>query len=238
MTQLLISVTSPDEAMIALENGADFIDLKNPEEGALGALPLQTVAEIVGFVKSQGNGRGKHTSATIGDLPMNPELIANKVEQLASTGVDIIKIGFFPDSGKEIADYGNCLSRLRLLIKGGMKLVAVLFAEYEYPDCLVGWLKEAGFYGVMVDTANKDGSTFLDYCPDEKVAALQGAICKYGMLFGLAGSLSIKNIEKVMDFKPDYVGFRGGVCRGNQRSLDLDPDKIFALRKVMSSFLL
>ena len=38
--QLLISVCTLDEAKIALAQGADIIDLKNPHAGALGALPL------------------------------------------------------------------------------------------------------------------------------------------------------------------------------------------------------
>jgi len=95
MTQLLISVTSAEEAQIALENGADFIDLKDPAKGALGALPLATIAEIVSYVKVASNSDYKLTSATIGDLPMQPQLIAEQVAQLATTGVDIIKIGFF-----------------------------------------------------------------------------------------------------------------------------------------------
>ena len=40
MSKLLISVTSAEEALLALEGGADIIDMKNPLEGALGALPL------------------------------------------------------------------------------------------------------------------------------------------------------------------------------------------------------
>jgi len=43
MTQLLISVTNVEEAQIALNSGADFIDLKDPNGGALGALPLDIV---------------------------------------------------------------------------------------------------------------------------------------------------------------------------------------------------
>jgi len=40
MTELLISVTNVDEAFMAMELGADIIDLKDPSMGALGALPI------------------------------------------------------------------------------------------------------------------------------------------------------------------------------------------------------
>ncbi|MBX9706005.1 MAG: (5-formylfuran-3-yl)methyl phosphate synthase, partial [Gammaproteobacteria bacterium] len=94
-TQLLISVTTIEEAQIALENDADIIDLKEPSLGALGALPIETIQAIVTYVKNTKNADAKLTSATIGDLPMQPELLLAHVTQLATTGVDIIKIGFF-----------------------------------------------------------------------------------------------------------------------------------------------
>ena len=51
-TQLLISVTTIEEAKIALESGADIIDLKEPGLGALGALPIETIQAIVTYVKN------------------------------------------------------------------------------------------------------------------------------------------------------------------------------------------
>jgi len=64
MTELLISVTNVDEAFMAMELGADIIDLKDPSMGALGALPIQTIKDILGVVNSQ-----KIVSATIGGPP-------------------------------------------------------------------------------------------------------------------------------------------------------------------------
>ena len=52
-TQLLISVTSIEEASFALENGADIIDLKDPSAGALGALPIDEIKLIVSFVHNK-----------------------------------------------------------------------------------------------------------------------------------------------------------------------------------------
>ncbi|MFM9834559.1 MAG: (5-formylfuran-3-yl)methyl phosphate synthase, partial [Methylophilaceae bacterium] len=45
--QLLISVKNSEEALIALHAGADVIDLKDPNIGALGALDLETTAQIL-----------------------------------------------------------------------------------------------------------------------------------------------------------------------------------------------
>ena len=45
--KMLASVTSVDEALIALDAGVDMIDLKNPSTGALGALDPALVKDIV-----------------------------------------------------------------------------------------------------------------------------------------------------------------------------------------------
>ena len=47
MSGMLASVENLAEALLVLEAGADIIDLKSPSAGALGALPLTTVREIV-----------------------------------------------------------------------------------------------------------------------------------------------------------------------------------------------
>ncbi len=66
MTMMLASVRSLDEALIALEGGADLIDLKEPSRGALGALDHAAVRICV-----QAIGGRRPVSATIGDLPVD-----------------------------------------------------------------------------------------------------------------------------------------------------------------------
>ena len=227
-TQLLISVTSIEEAQIALENGADIIDLKEPAAGALGALPIEQIKAIVAYVKSAKDADVKLTSATIGDLPMQPELLLSHIAQLSTTDVDIIKIGFF-----ETDDYQSCLDALKPIVQTGTRLIAVLFAETTYPNDLIVDIKAAGFIGVMLDTANKNGLTLLDYYSIEKRSEFAENVFKLGMQLGLAGSLKIQHVDLIKDVNPSYIGFRGGVCDGNQRQLALDAAKIKSVRKIV-----
>lgn len=228
MTQLLISVTSIEEARIALENGADLIDLKDPGQGALGALPIDKVREITDFVHAQRQYGGRLVSATIGDLPMQPALICERVLTLADSGVDMIKIGFF-----EAPDYQPCLDALKPLAQQGLKLIAVLFAENQYPESLIAAIKNADFHGLMIDTVHKNGCTFMDYVSENEMKDFARQARTYGLMFGLAGSLNIQHVAMVKRFDPAYIGFRGGVSVNNQRAQRLDAVKIKAISEIM-----
>ena len=59
---MLASVSNLDEAKIVLEENVDIIDLKDPSQGALGAVTTKIAQEVVEFVSSQFL-----VSATIGD---------------------------------------------------------------------------------------------------------------------------------------------------------------------------
>ncbi len=152
MSQLLISVTSVEEAKLALIHGADIIDLKDPSSGALGALSLPIIQAVLTLVDGK-----KPVSATIGDLAMQPELIIPAVEALVALKVDFIKIGFFPND-----DYQAVLKNLQPIAVTGVNLIAVLFAEYQYEVDLMAVLKKYGFIGVMLDTAQKNGLSLFD----------------------------------------------------------------------------
>ena len=90
MTGFLASVTSAAEAEIVLAAGADIIDLKDPHRGALGALPSLVIREAVRTVAGR-----RTVSATTGDLPMQPRVVADAVAEIADLGVDIVKVGLF-----------------------------------------------------------------------------------------------------------------------------------------------
>lgn len=226
MSKLLISVTSAEEALMALEGGADIIDMKNPLEGALGALPHSVVKQAVEAV----DGR-RITSATTGDLPMQPELICQAVMQMKMTGVDIIKVGFF---GNE-RDNTACIHALQSLIaEHKLAMVAVLMADIAPQLTLLPLLREAGFWGVMLDTANKDGRSLLSHMSEQELQEFVHLAA--GMQTGLAGSLNIENIENIVKMKPSYVGVRGAACEGFDRVAKLCKSRVSALRVLLYNY--
>jgi len=208
MTRLLASVNSLEEAKIALKNQVDIIDLKQPEKGALGALDCKTISEIVAYVDGQ-----RPVSATIGDLPMHPEKIVQAVNNTVQTGVDFVKIGFFP-GGKRL----ETINILSGFCNQKQQLIAVLFADQQPDLSFIPIIKRAGFNGVMLDTMNKRNGSLTQVLSIHQIKEFVNIAKNQKLLCGLAGSLQLLDIPRLLDLKPDYLGFRGAICRQKNRT--------------------
>jgi (5-formylfuran-3-yl)methyl phosphate synthase len=212
--KLLISVRSVDEALIAAEGGADFIDLKEPRHGALGALPLSTIRDCVAALR----GSGLPVSATIGDTPTD---IGDAVQRVADCGVDYVKVGI------ERNDAAHNL--LAMLAVCGRPVVPVLLADRGVDAELIRHAAGLRFAGLMVDTADKRAGCLFDCAP---LPALQHFIATAraaSLMCGLAGALRAQQLPQLIALAPDFAGFRTAVCAGD-RSAALDLQRLRALR--------
>ncbi len=225
MTNMLASVMTVAEAKMALDLDADIIDLKNPREGALGALPLRTIREIVAAL-----GKRVTVSATIGDAPNEPAQIAHQVLATAETGVDIVKIGIDPSR----SDKKSWREMIELLKAGNtnvdVRLIAVLFGDDILPLDWIDELAGNGFHGVMVDTVDKRGGGLRARHRDTDLKRFVERALSLNLLCGLAGSLRIEDIAPLLAMSPDYLGFRGALCCGTDRTAQLDIDAFRSVR--------
>jgi len=216
----LASVTSADEASIACAGGADIIDAKNPETGALGALPVATVAAIRAAVP-----RNVPVSATIGDLPFTPRPITGAVTSMAESGCDLIKIGIFP--GGEISE---TLAALQAMDLGPVKLVGLLLADHSPDFAWIDAMAGAGFAGVMLDTAAKSQGSLRAYLDANSLARFIAAAHERNLFAGLAGSLRLSDVVPLTALAPDVLGFRGALCDAGVRTGTLDAARVQAVR--------
>jgi dihydroneopterin aldolase len=60
-----------------------------------------------------------------------------------------------------------------------------------------------------------------------------GACRGYGMMTGLAGSLEAPDVPRLLLLAPDYLGFRGALCVGRDRSARIDPASIGVIRELI-----
>ena len=223
MTGMLASVNSLAEARLVLQAGVDIIDLKQPEQGALGALALADVKAIVAEV----NGRCP-VSATIGDLPMHAGLVYNAVKAMAETGVDYVKIGFFPDG-----DWQDTVDKLSDLTALNYRLIAVLFADTQPDFSILSALKTAGFTGVMVDTMDKNGGSLTQWMSEHVITAFVKEAKEQSLLCGLAGSLRLADVNVLLAYQPDYLGFRGALCQAHERVGQLNLSAVQAIKQLI-----
>ncbi len=221
--QFLASVTSVDEANIAVSGGAGIIDCKDPGLGALGALGVAVVRDIRAAVP-----RDIPISATIGDLPAEAAAWSGPILEMAATGVEYIKIGIFPGLDARAAIVA--IGRLSL---GRARLVGVLLADREPDFALVDALADAGFAGVMVDTARKSGQALLDVAGVGTLGEFVENARLQGLFVGLAGSLRVEHIQALAELDPDLLGFRGALCGGHDRRGRLDAARVGAVRDAL-----
>ncbi len=213
MSGMLASVTNLEEARIALLAHVDIIDLKQPASGALGALETHQVKSIVTEL-----GHHKPISATVGDLPMQADLIFNAVKDMADTGVDYIKIGFFPGR-----NWHEVILKLQALTQQSIKLIAVLFADQRLDFKMIEAFSQAGFSGVMLDTMDKSKGSLTQIMPYVDIQFFVQKSKIHQLICGLAGSLNKTDISTLLPLQADYLGFRGALCQDHQRTARLDP---------------
>lgn len=221
--KMLASIKNVDEAETVLAAGVEMIDLKQPAAGALGALSLAEIQQILKHIAGRAC-----TSATIGDMPMQPSLLRQTVESVAATGVDIVKVGMF---GHQY--HAECISALVPVIRSGVRLVAVLFADQAPDFQLLSDMASAGFYGVMLDTVNKDGRGLRDHLSIDRLAEFVHISRQHHLFCGLAGALKLIDIQPLVEISPDFIGFRSALVKNGMRTGSIDEQTLVMIRRVL-----
>jgi len=232
--QLMISVISAAEARLALSGGADFIDIKNPEEGSLGAQSPRVIRAI----KDVCSGKAE-ISAAIGDMPDLQGTAALAALGAATCGVGYIKIGLLGPRSHAAA-----LAMLRGIREAvgefKVSIIAAGYADFERvgtlnPRVLPELAAAAGIGGCLVDTAIKNGQTLLDFLNLETICLLARQAHDAGLLFGAAGALREQDLPLLRDNGVDVAGLRSAVCRNNHRNGPLDPVRVRSLTAKLKS---
>jgi dihydroneopterin aldolase len=201
--------------------GADIIDCKDPSRGALGALALAEVAEIVAAVD------GRRPVSAVVELPHDVSHARQAIADVAALGVEFVKFALpvTPDAREIIDELAPLATRARL--------VAVLFADLSPDLDILSSLARAGFAGAMLDTAHKGKGRLLDYMNIGELSAFVGKCHELGLEAGLAGGLEAPDAPRLLVTKPDVLGFRGALCRGQDRRDTLDAQAAALIRDLI-----
>lgn len=226
-TQMLASVRNVQEAQTIL-NATDIgvLDMKEPDAGALGALPAERITEINAIANGQCA-----TSATVGDLPPQPEPMLEAVRNTIALDVTYVKVGLFG------GDYlSGCLAAVGQLASQ-TKLIGVLFADhFNRFDGPCRLLKAAGFHGAMIDTADKRAGSLTEVTNYAALADFVSQARRLNLLCGLAGSLRADDIDVLMPLMPDYLGFRSALCERGARAAPVSADAVGEIATRIAAF--
>ena len=224
MTHFLASVRNRAEAETVLAAGADIVDLKEPGKGALGAVTPGDILDCLAAV-----GGRKPVSATVGDLPMVPQIVAEAVAATAELGVDNVKLGITPGG-----DPFTCFETLRDLgLRTG--LILVFFADEMPRFDPIDAAMVCGADGVMLDTAGKGNGALPDHMTLNAIGRFIDRAHDAGLRAGVAGSLRAAHVKPLLGLRPDVIGFRGGLCRGGARGENIDPQACARIGALVAS---
>ncbi len=228
--QLMISVISSAEAVDALAESAEILDVKNPAEGSLGA-PFPAVIQEIREIAS---GKAK-VGAAIGDMPYLPGTAALAALGAAACGVDYVKVGLY--GAKSEAAAIKMLIETQRAVRGYASfVVAAAYADFRRagtlnPEYLPHAAAAAGARVCLLDTAIKDGRNLFDFFEPPLLRLLCRKAHDLGLLFALAGALEERHLAVAYDLGADIVGVRTAVCRHNLRNESLEASRVRRLRR-------
>ena len=213
--RLLVSVSNAEEALAAVEGGADVIDAKNPSNGPLGAVEPHVMAAIRRAVDAD-----RLVTAALGDASdeANVERLAL---QLVTNGARLVKLGF---AGVADADRVErllgCAVRACSNVDAECGVVAVAYADDTGDGIdalrLVAIGAHTGVRAVLVDTADKRGPGLTALWSSSELATWVSEAHKHGVLAAVAGKLAADDLRMVADAGADIAGVRGAACVGGR----------------------
>lgn len=233
---LLVSAVNLKEAIACYEAGVDIIDIKNPNEGSLGANFPWVIKEIVNELREK-EAKGK-ISATIGDLDFTPGSASLAAFALAKIGVDYVKAGIKVDDYKKAEKL--CIA-IKKACMHNTELVLAAYADFSEiktisPMKLIEIAEKIGAYGVMVDTYNKTGKkTLFDFLDENYIKKFVKEARKRNLIVALAGKLDFDAIERIKKFDrssmPHIIGVRSLACRNSERGKSIEKQRIVEIKK-------
>ncbi len=237
MTLLLISPRNIEEALSAIRGGADIIDIKNPEEGSLGANFPWIITQV-----RQAVPASIPISAAIGDFPDLPGSAALAAFGALKAGADIIKVGLKGSRDMKSATY--FVKQVVRAVKStnkSAKIAVCAYGDFERSGTIDPMLipeiaSECGGDIAMIDTAIKDGRPLTDFLQMEDLESFIKETHSHGLWAALAGSLGAGEVQALKPLNPDVIGVRGAACeRGDRNNGSISENRVQQLKELLEA---
>ena len=220
-SKLLVSVRDPEEAHSVCGYPIGILDVKEPIRGALGAADpgiLHAISHNICGQRPLSFSAGELSDwVGTGELPLNRRLESRYGSLLAI--YDFVKIGLAC-----MADCPNWQALWCQLVQGLPKTtnaVAVGYFDHQFcgappPTQMIDLA--AGHRNcstILFDTFHKKGN-LLSYNENRDLIKLIDRAHYFDLTIVVAGSISKRCLTNVVAMRPDYIGVRGAVCKGER----------------------
>ncbi len=209
--KLLVSVQDDLEARLARNAGVDWIDLKNPDAGPLGAPTVKTAARVA---KELADFACR--SVALGEL----QQIDFSAAADLSRWFPILKVGL---SGlRDHPSWQTTLGELSRLLAGNARLVPVIYADHRLceapePEAVLTAADAIDAPFVLIDTYTKDGRGLFAWLSESEIQHLVVATNSSGRQLVVAGSLAESDLPKLMPLTISAIAVRGALCQHDRR---------------------
>jgi uncharacterized protein (UPF0264 family) len=226
--KLLISVRSAEEALAAVDGGADVIDIKEPSRGSLG----RADDAIVGAVLQLVAGR-RMVSAACGELL---EGNACPMQRYGTYHLSYVKWGLAGCAHHN--DWPHRLVAKAQSLPITCRPVMAAYADWRRSEsptveeaCAFACERPMGAF--LIDTWRKDGTTLLDHLRSKEIEQLVHRCRDARVPIALAGSLGAPQIRELWHLAPDWFAVRAAACRDGERGAAIDVARVRQLVDLM-----
>jgi len=233
MPRLLVSVRDLPEAELAIDGGCDIVDIKEPQNGALGMASAATINQIA----ARCARANRPSSTALGEvLDWNTE----DAESLSlSDELSFAKLGLagLSQQSNWIESWMSVRSFVDSQRDLPLSWIAVAYADTE--AALSPSLREVldaaistNCKGLLIDTTTKrPNGSMLDYVDVEELASVARIAQENRLLFAIAGQIGSNQLPATKCVAPDIIAVRSAVCSGFDRQTNVDQSAVALLKR-------
>jgi uncharacterized protein (UPF0264 family) len=215
--KLLISVRDEEEAALAAAYPIDVLDVKNPDDGSLGAVAEMTLQKIVSRVPAS-----MVKSVALGELrDFEPKVATELLSHF-----QLVKIGLAGMAS--VPDWQSVWRQFAASLPDNCRPVCVAYFDADACHApplieIFELAKSNPGSPVLIDTFDKSGGGLVQRIGCDQLRMLvRGARDRDVTELALAGSVVADQLPVLLECGPDYIGVRGAVCASGRQRLDAD----------------
>jgi hypothetical protein len=225
---------------LALQFPVNWIDVKEPEKGALGRPDHNTARRIENLVRQS---RCKQPfSVALGELH-EVDLIAFRDYVQGFSPSTFFKIALAGCSDQAVSTKDNWRDRLNQLaenLASRTLLIPVFYADCDASRCpewsdILDYCLAFGSRRILIDTWKKGTMSLVDLIPFASLRRMIDDANNKGIAVAIAGSIQRDQIPYLLQTGADVIGVRGAACKNQNRTSVMSEEALSSLCEVFSS---